>query len=183
MPSTRRVESTAMTTKLLPEWRAWVSFAIEGCKAAFVVAEALAVNPDVRAIVGSSDVEEGAGAGFGVEVEVALVPDNAFVAEEGRVLGVPVARDVEGGGSGEVVLGGLDGAGDVKLLIEGVGVVFDLALGGVEVCAGHVDQVVPATVEVDRGAMVNVDEESIEGLLRGNGGDSQQRDARNGTNF
>ena len=153
-------------------------FAIEGGEAALVVAQALAVHPDVRTVVGGPYVEEGAGAGLGVEVEVALVPDNAFVAEEGGVLGVPVAGDVEGWGGGEIVLSGLGGAGNVELLVEGVGVVFDLALGGVKIGAGHVDEVVPRAVEADGGAVINVDEESVEWFLRGRGRDGGQKERR-----
>ena len=41
-------------------------FAIEGGEAAFVVADALLVDPDVGAVVGCADVEEGACAGFGL---------------------------------------------------------------------------------------------------------------------
>jgi hypothetical protein len=58
------------------------NFAIERRVAALVVADALLVDPDVRAVVGRADVEEGAGAGFGLGVEVPLVPENAFVVEE-----------------------------------------------------------------------------------------------------
>src|SRR5579871_1741729 len=79
-------------------------FAVEGGEAAFVVADTLLIDPDKRLIVGSADVEEGARVGFGLEVEVALIPDDSFVAEESRVLGVPIAGDLQGGGSGEVVL-------------------------------------------------------------------------------
>jgi hypothetical protein len=39
-------------------------FAVEGRVAAFVVADALLVDPDVGAVVGCADVEEGAGAGL-----------------------------------------------------------------------------------------------------------------------
>ena len=41
-------------------------FAIERRVAAFVVADALLVDPDVGAVVGCADVEEGARAGFGL---------------------------------------------------------------------------------------------------------------------
>jgi hypothetical protein len=164
MPLLRRVESTAMTTKLPPAWRRLV--AVEGSEAAFVVAETLAVDPDVGAVVGGADVEEGAGVGGGGEGEVALVPDDAFVAEDGGVLGVPVAGDGEVGGGGEVVLGGAGAEGEVGVLVEGVGVVLDLAVGGVEIGAGLVDKVVPGAVEGGGGTVVEVDEDGLEGLLR-----------------
>jgi hypothetical protein len=87
----------------------------------------LLVDPDVGAVVGRADVEEGAGAGFGLGIEVALVPDDALVVEELRDLGVPVAGNFEGGRGGEVVLLVVL-ADDVGVGVHGVGLVVDLAV-------------------------------------------------------
>ena len=62
--------------------------AIERRVAAFVIADPLLVHPNVRTVIGCTDVEEGAGTSFGLCVEVSLVPEDAFVVEELRDLGV-----------------------------------------------------------------------------------------------
>jgi hypothetical protein len=66
-------------------------FAIEWSVAAFVIADALLVDPNVGTVIGCTDVEEGAGTSFGLCVEVSLVPEDALVIEELRDLGVPIA--------------------------------------------------------------------------------------------
>src|SRR5271168_5101876 len=72
--------------------------AVEGREAAFVVADVLAVDEEVGAIVGGPDVEEGARAGFRSVVEVVLIPEHALVVVEGFLLRVPIARNLEGWG-------------------------------------------------------------------------------------
>jgi hypothetical protein len=41
------------------------------------------------------------------------------------------------------------------------------SVGGVEASTGHVDQVVPVPIEAGDGAMIDIDEEGLEWLLRG----------------
>ena len=101
------------------------NFAIERSEAAFVIADAFLVDPDMRAVVGCADMQEGARARFGLRVEVALVPDDALVVEELRDLGVPVAGNFERGRGGEVVLFVVL-ANEVGMLVHGVGLVVDL---------------------------------------------------------
>ena len=89
-------------------------FTVEGGVAALVLADFFGVDPDEGAVVGCADVEEGSGVGFGGVFEVLLVPNGAFVIEELRALGVPVAGNLESAGVGEVVVlwpaGGSKGA-------------------------------------------------------------------------
>ncbi len=136
-------------------------FAVEGCVSAFVVADALLVHPDVRAVIGCADVEKGARAGLGLGVKVALVPEDAFEVEELRDLGVPVAGDFDGGGGGEIILRVVL-AHEVGMGVHGVAVVVDLAVAGVELSGGwHVDEVVPVAVEAGDGAVIDADEEGL----------------------
>ena len=116
-----------MTTKLDPDVEDGCDFAIERRVAAFVIADPLLVDPDVRTVVGCTDVEEGAGTRFGLSVEVSLVPDDALVVEELRDLGVPVAGDLEGGSGREIVLFVVL-ADDVWVIVHGVGLVVDRAI-------------------------------------------------------
>ncbi len=142
-------------------------FTVERGESALVVADALLVYPDEGLVVCRTDVEEGARVGFGLEVEVALVPDDAFETEEGGVLGVPVAGNFEGGGGGEVVLFVVRAAVDVGMGIEGVAVVANLTGGGIEGSGGWlVDEVVPVSVQGCDGAAVYADEERLKRLLR-----------------
>ena len=141
-------------------------FAVEGSEAALVVADALLVDPDEGLIVGRADVEEGARVGLGLKVEVALIPDDSLVAEERRVLGVPVAGHLERGRGGEVVLRVVRAAIDVGVSIEGVGLVVDLAVGGVERSRRWlIDQVVPVSVERGDRAMIDADQKRLQRLL------------------
>jgi hypothetical protein len=48
--------------------------AVERSEAAFVFADFFGVDPDEGAVVGSTEVEEGAGVGFGGVFEVTLIP-------------------------------------------------------------------------------------------------------------
>jgi hypothetical protein len=57
-------------------------FAVIGCVAAFMVANTLLVDPNVRAIVRGADVEKGPRVRFGLGVEVALIPKYALIVEE-----------------------------------------------------------------------------------------------------
>jgi hypothetical protein len=54
-------------------------FAVEGRVAAFVVAGELAVDEDGRGVVDGAEVDEEVGVRFGVDREVALIPEQAFV--------------------------------------------------------------------------------------------------------
>src|SRR5208282_6180084 len=71
-----------------------------------VLADLLSVDPEPGAVVGCPDVEKEAGVFFGLVSKVALIPDRPFVVEERLTLGVPVARNFQGRGFAEVVLGG-----------------------------------------------------------------------------
>ena len=103
--------------------------------------------------------------GFGLCVEVSLIPEDAFVVEELRDLGVPVAGDLEGGSGGEIVLLVVL-ADDVRVIVHGVGLVIDLAIASVESAAGRlVHEVMPVSVEAGDGAMVDANEKGLEGLL------------------
>ena len=79
-------------------------FAVERREAAFVIADPFLIDPNMGAVVGCTDVEERAGARFGLRVEVSLIPDDALVVEQLRELGVPVAGNFERGRGREVVL-------------------------------------------------------------------------------
>src|SRR5207248_8337227 len=69
-------------------------FAIKGSESAFVIADALLVDPDERLVIGCAYMQKSACIGARLVGEVALVPDDSFVTEQGRVLGVPVAGDL-----------------------------------------------------------------------------------------
>jgi len=53
------------------------------------------------------------------------------------------------------------------VLIHSVPAVVHCSVGGVEASTGHVDQVVPVPIEAGDGAMIDIDEEGLEWLLRG----------------
>ena len=137
-------------------------FAVERGEAALVLADFLGVDPDESAVVGGADVEEGAGAGFGGVLEVALVPDGAFVIEELGALGVPVAGDLECGGFGEVVV--LRVAVGVEGGVHEEAVFAENLVEVVEAGGVLVDDDVPVAVEGGGGAVVDVDEEGRVGL-------------------
>ena len=133
--------------------------AIERRKAALVLADALAVDPHDRAIVGGADVQEGALTGLRAELEVTLIPDHTFKAEERGVLRVPVTRDPERGRCAEVVLGVVRTAIDVGVRVLGVPGVANIAVFVVELSCGRlVDQVMPLTVQRRDLTMVNANQ-------------------------
>ncbi len=151
--------------------------AVEGSEAAFVLADFFGVDPDEGAVVGGAEVEEGAGVGLGGVLEVLLVPDGAFVVEEVRALGVPVAGDLEGGGVGEVVV--LRMAVGVEGGVHEEAVFAEILVEVVEAGGVLVDDDVPVAIEGGGGAVVDVDEE---GVLAGAGawecdGDAEKRSA------
>ena len=120
------------------------------------------VDPDEGAVVGGADVEEGAGVGLGGVLEVALVPDGAFVVEEVGALGVPVAGDFEGAGVGEVVVLGV--AVGVKGGVHEEAVFAEVLVEVVEAGGVLVDDDVPVAVKGGDEAVVDVDEEGGVGL-------------------
>ena len=65
-------------------------FTIERSVSAFVIADALLIDPDERVVIGCAYMQKDARIGARFVSEVALVPDNSFVTEQGRVLRVPV---------------------------------------------------------------------------------------------
>lgn len=147
--------------------------AVEWRVAALVIADALLIDPDKGLVVGRTDVEEGAGAGPGLEVKVALVPDDALEAKERRLLSVPVTGDLESGRGGEVVFRIVWAGVDIGVGVEGVAIVADLAVAGVEVAGGRlINQVVPIAVERGDAPMVDADEKRSQRLL-GRGGKSE----------
>jgi len=131
-----------------------------------VLADGLAVDEDVRAVVGGADVEEGAVAGLGGVAEVALVPERALVEPEPLGLGVPVAGNFDGGALGEALLYELVGVGRVDLILE-VAVGIGSAVKGGDTGAVGIGDDVPVAIEGLRLAVVDVDEEL---LLGGRGG-------------
>ncbi len=136
--------------------------AVEGSEAALVLADLFGVDPDEGAVVGGAEVEEGAGAGFGGVLEVALIPDGAFVVEEFGALGVPVAGNLEGGGVGEVVVLGMTVG--VEGGVHEEAVFAEILVEVVEAGGVLVDDDVPVAVEGGGGAVVDVDEEGGVGL-------------------
>src|SRR6059058_1974272 len=77
---------------------------IKGSVTALVLANLVSVQPDKSAIVGSAEMKKGPSAGPRGVLEVLLVPDGAFVVQKLGALGIPVTRDFERGGVGEVVI-------------------------------------------------------------------------------
>ena len=142
-------------------------FAVEGSEAALVIADALLVYPDEGLIVCSADVEEGTRVCFGLEVEVTLVPDDSLEAKESGVLGIPVPRDLECGGSSEVVLLVMRSAVDVGVAVEGIAVIANLTFGSVETLSGWlINEVVPVSIEGGDGAPIDTYQKRLKRLLR-----------------
>ena len=141
-------------------------FAIERRKAAFVVADSLLVDPDIGAIVGRADVQEGSHIRLRLEGKITLIPEDAFIAKERRLLGIPVTGNLEGGGIGEIVFLSLAFAHQLRMLIEPVSVVAHRAVGGVKASAGWIDQVVPIPIKAGRGTTVDINDKGLQGLLR-----------------
>ena len=109
-------------------------------------------------------MEKGAGAGLGLRVKVALVPEDSFKVEELRNLCVPVAGNLDGGGGGEIVFRVVL-ADQVWVGVHGVAVVVDLAVAGIELSERwHVDEVMPIAIEAGDGAVIDANQKSLEGL-------------------
>ena len=132
--------------------------AVEGSEAAFVLAGFFGVDPDEGAVVGGAEVEEGACVGLGGVLEVALVPDGAFVVEEVGALGVPVTGDFEGAGVGEVVVLGV--AVGVEGGVHEEAVFAEVLVEVIEAGGVLVHDDVPVAVEGGGRAVVDVDEQS-----------------------
>ena len=148
-------------------------FAIEGREAAFVIANAGLVDPDMRTVVSCTDVQEGSGSGRGLGFEIALVENDALVIKKLRDLRVPVAGDFDGRGRSEVVLVVVRPACDVGVGVASVAAIVDGSAAGVHGAEGGlVDEVVPVAVEACDGAAVDADEECLQGLL---GDDREQK--------
>ena len=106
-------------------------FAIERCVATLVVANAPLVDPNVRTVVGCSCMEKRTRVRLGRGVEISLVPDHPFVVEQLRHLRIPVARNSQCGSSSKIVFL-IVLAHDVRVLVQGVGLVIDLPVRSVE---------------------------------------------------
>jgi hypothetical protein len=130
-----------------------------------VIADPFLIDPDVGTVVGCTDVEEAAGTGFGLCVEVSLVPEDALVIEELRNLGVPVAGNSEGGSGREIVLFVVL-ADDVWVIVHGVGLVVDPAVSIIKSPAGRlVNKIMPVSVETGDGTVVETDDKGLKWLL------------------
>ena len=161
-PSAMRVLSTERTTKFLPSLRKPVMSQSNGVKPPSCSQTFWVCDPDEGAIVGGADVEEGAGVGVGGVLEVLFVPDRAFVIEEGRALGVPVAGDFECGCVGEVVVLGV--ARGIEGDIEEEAVFAEILMEVVKPGGVLIDDDVPVAIKGGGGAVVDVNEKSGVGL-------------------
>ena len=143
--------------------------AVERREAAFVIADMLVIDEDVSGVIDRAEVDEEVRVRLRVVLEVALIPEQAFEVEERIFLGVPVAGNVEGGRSGEVILNERT-AGDVVRIFR---VAVQAGVVGVRSPAFtvRVGDVVPGSVETGLCAVVDVDEQR--GLL-GVGGDGEE---------
>ena len=140
-------------------------FAVEWREAAFVIADPLLVDPDVRPVVSCTDVKECAGTGFGPSVEVSLIPNDALVVEELWLLGIPVAGNFEGGSGREIELFVVL-ADDVGVIVHGVGLVVDPAVSIIKSPAGRlVNKIMPVSVETGDGTVVETDDKGLKWLL------------------
>jgi hypothetical protein len=127
-----------------------------------VLAHLFRVDPDEGAVVGGAEVEEGAGVGFGRVLKIALVPDWPFVVEKLGALGVPVTRDPECGGVGEVVV--LRVTVGVERSVHEEAIFSEILMEVVEPCGVLVDDDMPVPVEGGGRAVVDVDQERGVGL-------------------
>jgi hypothetical protein len=115
-------------------------------------------------------MEERTGAGLGLEVKVALVPDDALEAKKRRLLRVPVTRDPQSGCGREIVFRIMGTGVNVGMGVEGVAIVADLAVAGVKVADGRLlDQIVPFAVERGDSPVAEADEKRSHRLLRQQG--------------
>src|ERR1019366_8921267 len=107
-----------------------------------------AVQKDDGAIVGRAEPDEDAVARFRREIEIAFVPDSAFVEHELGALGVPIARDLKAVGRIEIVFDQV--ALGLRLLV-GAETAVGLGLIAIVVVTRFVgiDNGVPPSVEAD----------------------------------
>jgi hypothetical protein len=140
-------------------------FAIERRVAALVVANAALVDPNVRTVVGCSDMEKCTRVRPGRRVEIALIPDHPFVVEQLRHLRIPVARNSQRGSSRKIVFL-IVFAHDVRVLIQGVGLVIDLPARRVERRGWRlVNEVVPFSVQAGHAPVIDAHQKSLQPLL------------------
>ena len=146
-------------------------FAIERREASFVIADPFLVDPNMRAVIGCTDVEEAAGAGLGLRVEISLIPDDALVVKQLWNLSVPITGNFERWRGREVVL--LVVISDkVGVFVHGIGLVVNCAIFEVERAGGRlVNKVVPVSIQAGDGPVIETDEKGLEGLLAESGED------------
>lgn len=97
-----------------------------------MVTNPLLVRPDMGAIVSRTDVQEGAGARFGLGLKVTFVEDDPFVSEELGDLGIPVTWNFQRRSSGKVIFVIVRTTRYVRVTIQGIPVVVDRAVCGIE---------------------------------------------------
>ena len=130
-----------------------------------MITDTFAVHPDMGAVIRRADMEKRSSAGFWLIVKVPLVPDDAFKPEERRLLGVPIARNLQGRGGGKVIL--LDTPSmHIGMVILRVAGVPDFTLPVVERSSGLVDQVMPVPIQACHRTAVDAYQQSVERHLR-----------------
>ena len=77
---------------------------VEGSESAFMVSYFPPVHIDMSVVVDGTEIEEGSAVLLLLELEAALQPYCPFIEEQTVVLGVPVAGNLHGRGSVEVIL-------------------------------------------------------------------------------
>ena len=164
-----RVESTAMTTKLFSGMQNGRDFAVEWRETALVIADSLLIDPNMGAIVGCANVQKGTHIGLWLIREITLVPEDAFVAKQRWVLGIPVSGNLEGGGASEVIFLHSVFAHQCRMLIEPIAVIAHRTVGVVKTSSGHVHEVVPLAIEAGSGTVVDIHKKGLQWLLREGG--------------
>ena len=105
-------------------------------------------------------MEEGSHVRLWLKTEVPLIPENTLKSEEGGILRVPVAGNLESWSRGKVVLLVVRSAIDVRVSIERISVLADLAFGGVQAFRWRlIDKVMPVSIERDHGTVIDADEQ------------------------
>src|ERR1035441_8532796 len=149
-------------------------FELEGREAAFVLADLDAVEEDHGAIIGRAEPDEDAVSGLDGAIEIALIPDGAFVEYEVGALRVPIAGDLQAVGGIEIVFDEV--ARGFRFQI-GAETAIGLRLVAIVVIAGFVriDNGAPQSVEVDTLAGGGILDEVQFG---GEGGENSQAEER-----
>ena len=105
-------------------------------------------------------MEEGSHVRLWLKTEVPLIPENTLKSEEGGILRVPVAGNLESRSRGKVVLLVVRSAINVRVSIERIAVLADLAFGGVQAFRWRlIDKVMPVSIERDHGTVIDADEQ------------------------